>query len=130
MPTTTAKRGKEPKEKEESYPDEEQGPFHKDTKDEKRLHMKTGEDDEDIYDDEGRQALKDDDEIETWEEGFIAGASGAGQLGKDALTGKPLMGADEVIELELEGRVYRFVSEKNAEAFKKKYQQAKKKGGK
>ena len=126
MPKPTKKKTL-PVSKEKSYPDEEQGPFHKDTPDEKRLHMKAGEDDEDIYDKEGRDALEEDDEIKPWEEGFMEGASGLGQLGKDALTGQPLMGADDVIELEHEGKLYRFVSEKNAEAFLQKKKAQKKK---
>ena len=105
---------------EEAYPDEEQGPFHKDSPEQKRLHMKVGEDDEDIYEKEGREALEEDDEIAPWEEGFTAGASGLGQLGKDALTGEPLMGADNIIELEYQGKMYRFVSKKNAEKFLQK----------
>ena len=44
-----------------------------------------------------------------------------GQLAKDALTGEPLMGADNVIELEMNGKLYRFVNEKNAQKFKQKH---------
>ncbi|MEK6938426.1 MAG: hypothetical protein AABX04_05255 [Nanoarchaeota archaeon] len=67
-----------------------------------------------------------DDELEPWEEGFEAGAALGGQLGKDALTGQPIKDADEVIEMELDGKTYRFVSEKNAILFKKKRGQEKK----
>jgi len=107
------------------YPAEEQGIEKEDTPDEKELHMKTGQDDEDIYDEKGRIMLEEDDEIKPWEEGFAAGAFGMGQLGKDALTGEPLMGVDTVIEMELNGKVYRFVSEKNALKFKEKKEKEK-----
>ena len=69
---------------------------------------------------EGRKKLEEDDEIAPWEEGFMEGAHDAGQLGKDALTGEPLMGADDVIEMDYEGKLYRFVSRKNAEEFVKR----------
>ena len=107
------------------YPAEEQGIEKEETPDEKELHMKIGEDDEDIYDEKGRIMLEEDDEIKPWEEGFAAGAFGMGQLGKDALTGEPLMGVDTVIEMELNGKVYRFVSEKNALKFKEKKEKEK-----
>lgn len=92
----------------------------KKSKDEKEFLMKSGEKDEDVYSEAGRELLEEDDEIESWEEGFMKGASGLGQLGKDALTGEPLIGAENIIEMELDGKLYRFVSEKNAEAFRKK----------
>ena len=90
--------------------------------------MTVGDEDEDIYTEEGRKKLEEDDEIEPWEEGVMAGASGLGQLGKDALSGKPIMDADEVIEMELDGKLYRFVSAKNAEKFREKMTKKKVKG--
>jgi hypothetical protein len=90
--------------------------------------MEHGDEDEDIYTEEGRKKLEEDDEIEPWEEGVMEGASGLGQLGKDALTGKPLMDSDEVIEMELGGQLYRFVSTKNAEKFREKWMKQKSKG--
>ena len=93
---------------------------HEETVDEKKQHIKAGQDDEDIYSKEGRETLEEDDELEPGEEGFMEGASGLGQLGKDALTGEPLLGADDVIEMEIGHKVYRFVSRQNAEKFRKK----------
>jgi len=61
-----------------------------------------------------------DDEVEPWEEGFEEGEKEEGQLGKDALTGEAIVDATEVIELEWEGRVYRFINQKNADLFLKK----------
>src|SRR3989338_1165514 len=108
---------KKPLKEEKVYPAEEQGIEREETDEEVEEEMKTGRKDEDIYAKKGRDLLEEDDEIQPWEEGFMEGASGLGQLGKDALTGEPLMGADDIIELEHEGKLYRFVSEKNAEAF-------------
>ena len=90
-----------------------------DDSDERELKMKKGEVDEDVYSQEGRELLEEDDEIETWEQGFIEGEEEGGQLGKDALTGASLMG-DKVIQVKFKGRVYRFVNEKNAKKFREK----------
>ncbi len=112
----------------EVYPAEEQGILPDETSEEHELAMDLGDEDEDIYTEEGRKKLEEDDEIEPWEEGVMEGAAGLGQLGKDALTGKPLMDADEVIEMELDGKLYRFVSTKNAEKFREKWMKQKSKG--
>ncbi|MDP3989882.1 MAG: hypothetical protein Q8Q01_01620 [archaeon] len=109
------------KTKEEEYDAaEEQGIDEEETSEEKKDSMEHGEEDEDIYTEEGREKLEDDDEIDSWEEGFMEGASGAGQLGKDALTGEPLMDIEDVVEAEIDGKIYRFVSEENAEKFRRK----------
>ncbi len=117
-------------EKLEVYPDEEQGILKEETADEKKAKMKVGEEDEDIYSEEGREEEVEEDEIQPWEEGFMKGASGPGQLGKDALTGKPLMDVEEVVEMEIEGKSYRFANEKNALKFREKVAKEKKKGKK
>ena len=51
------------------------------------LEMELGRKDEDIYDEDGREELLDDDEIEAWEEGFMAGAEGepTGRFRSDAV---------------------------------------------
>ena len=108
------------KEEDEVYPAEEQGILEDETSEEHELAMAVGDEDEDVYTEEGRKKLEEDDEIAPWEEGVMEGAAGLGQLGKDALTGKPLMDTDEVIEMELDGQLYRFVSEKNAIKFREK----------
>ncbi|MFA6462339.1 MAG: hypothetical protein WCV90_08810 [Candidatus Woesearchaeota archaeon] len=117
-PTSKSKNGKEI-----FYPAEEQGILPEETEEKIEEEMEEGEKETDIYSKAGRKVLEEEDEIEPWEQGFMEGAAGPGQLGKDALTGKPIMGADEVIELEWEGKMYRFVSQKNAELFLKKKKQ-------
>ncbi|MFH1276559.1 MAG: hypothetical protein ABIH82_05605, partial [Candidatus Woesearchaeota archaeon] len=82
--------------------------------------MEFGEIDEDIETNEGRELLVEDDEISPEEAGFVEGASNEGQLAKDALTGEPLMGIDDVVELEIDGKLYRFVNEENAQKFRDK----------
>ena len=111
---------------EKVYPSDEQGILPKETSDEKKMKMKLGEEDEDIYSTEGQEEEVEEDEIEPWEAGFMEGASGAGQLGKDALTGKPLVG-QKVVEVTIGGKLYRFMTEENARKFKEKMVKEKKK---
>ena len=80
----------------------------------------------DVYSEEGREDLVDSDEISPAEEGFMEGAKDAGQLGKDALTGEPLMDVDDVVETEIDGKFYRFTNKENAIKFKKKKKEEKK----
>lgn len=90
------------------------------TKEDKRLAIEAGEEDEDLETPEGREEQVEEDEIEPWEAGFAEGASEEGQLAKDALTGEPLMGAKNVVEEEINGKIYRFTNKKNAEKFRAK----------
>lgn len=113
------KKKKENNESERESPAEEQGILPEETSEEVREDMEAGKKEADVYSQEGRDDLEDDDEIDTVEQGFMEGASGGGQLGKDALTGEPLMGT-ETVELVIDGKHYRFVSSENAEKFKKK----------
>ncbi len=102
------------------YPEEEQGITKRETKEELSKEMEAGELPEDPDVEEGREALVDEDAIEPWEAGFSEGASDEGQHAKDALTGEPLMGVENVVEAEINGKTYRFVSEKNAAKFRQK----------
>jgi len=104
-------------------PAEEQGIEEDDeTKDSTDIkeEMDLGERDEDLDTEEGRKKQVEDDEINPEEAGFMQGESGAGQLGKDALTGEPLMDVEDVVEAVIDGTNYRFINEENAEEFRKK----------
>ena len=107
-------------ENQKEYPAEEQGIEEEKTSEEKSEEMEHGEKNEDVYTEEGREKLVEDGEISPEEEGFMEGAAQAGQLGKDALTGEPLMDVEDVVETEIDGKVYRFVSEENAQKFREK----------
>lgn len=96
------------------------------TSEEMEDDMSLGKEEEEVYNPEGRQKLLEDDEIDDWEEGFMEGADSAGQLGKDALTGEPLRDVEDVIELEIKGKVLRFANKVNADKYKKKLAQKKK----
>ena len=115
------------KEEDDVYPAEEQGITTEETSEQKEQAMEHGDEDEDIYSEEGRDKLEEDDEIDPWEEGFMEGASQAGQLGKDALTGEPLMDVDKVVESVIDGKTYRFVNKKNAQQFSEKKRKEKRK---
>ncbi|MFH1399812.1 MAG: hypothetical protein ABIG95_06935 [Candidatus Woesearchaeota archaeon] len=79
------------------------------------------EDEYDIYSDEGREELVEDDAIEPWEEGFMKGADGMGQDAKCRYCGEIFTGPDSVIEEEIDGEILRFCSEGCAEKYKKKH---------
>ena len=105
------------------FPAEEQGIIPEKTEEQVSEEMEHGEKNEDVYTEEGREKLVEDDEISPEEEGFMEGASGAGQLGKDALTGEPLMDVEDVVETEIDGKMYRFVNAENARKFREKKEQ-------
>ncbi|MBT4651601.1 hypothetical protein HOC13_03710 [Candidatus Woesearchaeota archaeon] len=107
------------------YPAEEQGILPKETSEEIRRDMETGEKEADAYTKEGREEAEENGEMEPWEAGFMEGATGGGQLGKDALTGEPLMDIEDVVELEFDGELYRFVNEENATKFREKKEKEK-----
>ena len=80
--------------------------------------MEEDYEEEDVYTPKGRNELLEDDEITPVEEGFMEGAESYGETGKCANCGKILTG--DFIEREINGRVYRFCSEKCAEEFEKR----------
>lgn len=109
------------------YADEEQGILPEKNRQLKKEEILLGEEDEDVYTDEGLEQLEEDDEIEPWEEGFVKGAKDQGQMGKDALTGEPLVDIEKITELELNGKIYRFINQRNAQLFKHKYSKKRRK---
>jgi len=112
-------------EKEQVFPAEEQGIEPEETSEEISEDMEHGEKDEDVYSEEGREKLVEDGEISPEEEGFMKGADDLGQLGKDALTGEPLMDIEDVFETEIDGETYRFMNEDNARKFREKKEKEK-----
>lgn len=75
---------------------------------------------EDIYDEEDREQLVEDDEIEPWEEGFMKGAEGGGQDAKCRTCGKVLMGPEDIVEKKIKGHILRFCSELCGDSFEDK----------
>lgn len=81
------------------------------------------EEESDIYSDEGREELVEDDAIEPWEEGFMKGADGMGKDAKCRNCGKIFMGPDSVVEAEIENKVMRFCSPECVEKYQKKLEE-------
>ncbi|MBD3309703.1 hypothetical protein GF351_00635 [Candidatus Woesearchaeota archaeon] len=78
--------------------------------------MEEGEKEEDVYSEEGREKLVEDDEIEPAEEGFMEGAEEKGEMAKCENCGKILDTDDKssIVERELDGEKHWFCSEKCA----------------
>ena len=97
-------------EQDEFLEQEEQPGSHEDH--ELKIHI--GEKEADVYTEEGREELtEDDDEMAPWEEGFAEGATGRGQKAKCAACGK-ILSQDEnkIVEREYRGETQWFCSEK------------------
>ena len=120
MENKKKKVGSNVNERPDDYAAEEQGILPKESSEEIKEDMHLGTKEEDPYTKEGREVMEDEDEIDNVEQGFMEGATGGGQLAKDALTGEPLLGEDAVVEMEINGELYRFVNQENAEKFKRK----------
>lgn len=86
-------------------------------KDQVEKEIETGDKEEDIYTDEGREVAEEDDMITNEEEGFMEGYEEQSRATKCAKC-KVIL-EDDFIEEEINGEEYRFCSEKCAETFKK-----------
>lgn len=92
---------------EEKYaPAEEQGITPDETEEEKEFEMQTGEKDEDIYEEKGREQQIENDEISDSEEGYMEGAAGTGSKSKCDKCGRILQeDKDEIIETKKAGKL-------------------------
>jgi hypothetical protein len=101
-----------PEGEEKAFPAEEQGMEPEKTSEEAKDEMETGEKEEDVYSEEGREKLEEDAEIDNWEEGFMEGAEHKGEQAMCAHCRKVLdQEKEEVFEQEVNGRVIWFCSE-------------------
>ncbi len=108
------------KDTDEYVPADEQGILEKKTSEEKQLAMETGEKDEDVYSEEGREELVEDDEIDAWEEGFSEGAAGKGGLALCACCEKVLnQSKKKLIERMIDGKLFLFCSQECAQKGKR-----------
>ncbi len=97
---------------EKAYPAEEQGIEPKETSEEVKDDMETGEKEEDVYSEEGREKLEEDAEIDAKEAGFMEGAEHKGEQAMCAHCRKVLdQEKDTIFEQEVKGRVIWFCSE-------------------
>ena len=90
------------------------------TKDDEKLDMEIGEEDETVYDEAGREKLVEDDEISPDEAGFMEGAEDDGEQGKCANCGAALLDPDDVVETKLKGKTTWFCSDDCLEKYKKR----------
>ena len=83
--------------------------------------METGDLDEDIYTDEGRDLAEDDDKISEVVAGFMEGYKEGEKIAK-CPTCKQVLSDDpeDIVEEEINGDTYRFCSERCAEVYFKK----------
>jgi len=103
---------------EKEYPSEEQWETDE-TKDEIEEEMNLLEKDEEVYSEEGREKLLEDDEISAEEEAFMQGAEGKGHSGTCAQCGKVLEqdNKEHIIEKEIDGEKVLFCSDECAEVY-------------
>ncbi|MBD3249429.1 hypothetical protein GF336_05265 [Candidatus Woesearchaeota archaeon] len=120
-----AKNNKEKIVSEDTYSKEDnEGDFNeKKTSEDIELEMEIGKKDEEVYSEEGRESLVEDDEMEPWEEGFMEGAEGRGEQHCCSECGK-LLGEDEssIYERKFDGELKWFCSEEHAENYAKKHE--------
>ena len=88
------------------------------TKEELEEEVESGDREEDIYTEEGRETAEEDDTITDSEEGFMEGYEEGDSAVKCANCGTIL--EDDFIEREINGEEFRFCSEECAETFKKR----------
>ena len=81
-----------------------------------------------IYDADERKAMLEEESLRDYEEGFMEGASGRGQLHCCAYCGK-LLGQDPslIYEREFDGKILFFCSEEHAQKYAEKWQRKKEK---
>lgn len=87
------------------------------SKDELREEMESGEKEETVYDDTGREKLVEDGEISPTEEGFMEGAEDDGEQGKCAYCGAALLDAEHTVETKIDGKTYFFCSDEHAQKY-------------
>ncbi|MBW2997556.1 hypothetical protein KY349_04415 [Candidatus Woesearchaeota archaeon] len=89
-------------------------------KDEERAEMESGEKEETVYDEAGREKLVEDDEISPEEAGFMEGAEDDGEQGKCAYCGAALLDAAHTVETKIDGKQYFFCSDEHAQKYEEK----------
>ncbi len=101
--------------KKDSFEDEPEE--HEESSDELELEMETGEKEEDVYSEEGREKLVEDDEIDSWEAGFSEG-----EEGEDAVCDncKKVLGKNPV-EKRINEKMHKFCSDKCVAEFEARH---------
>ena len=90
----------------------------KDSDDEKLESEPEVEDGDDIYEEDKRDELEEEDEISPTEEAFMEGYAEEEKVAECAKCKKPLLEMKDTVEREYKGKHYRFCSEKCAKGYK------------
>ena len=90
--------------------------------DEIKQEMEEGKADEEVYTDEGREKLVEDDEISPEEEGFMEGAEGRGQQTSCKYCGKMISEEKDIVERKVNGEILLFCCEEHAEKYSQQHQ--------
>ncbi len=108
---------------EESFAEEDETPS-----EELKSEMESGEREEEVYSEEGREKLVEDAEISPEEQGFMEGAEGRGEQASCTYCGK-LLGEDEknIIERKFNGEIKWFCSEEHAQKYAERIEKQKQK---
>lgn len=116
-----AEPGFKPEKEEFAEPEE-----HTEPHEEREMALHMGEEGVDVYTEEGREELTEDEgEIQPWEEGFSKGASGPGSQGVCEHCGKPLGDREEeVIERRIDDEIKLFCSEACASKCERKHKKS------
>lgn len=101
---------------EDDYQDEPEE--HEESSEELEDEMELGEKEEDVYTEEGREKLVEDDEIDTWEAGFAEGVKGKETL--VCRNCKKIIG-DNPVEKRIDGKLHWFCSDKCVAEFEAKH---------
>ncbi len=90
------------------------------TKEQAEQEIESGEKEENIYKDSGREVMADEDEITDVEEGFMKGYEEDEKSALCQNCKKVLEDEESIVEIDYKGDTYRFCSEDCAEKFTKK----------
>ncbi|MBI1971145.1 hypothetical protein HYS47_05325 [Candidatus Woesearchaeota archaeon] len=102
------------------YPAEEQGIEKEETREEVEQDMQEGEKEADVYSSAGRKVLRDDDEVDDWEEGFMDGAEAGGGKAKCMKCGT-IIEMSSCVEQDIDGELKWFCSDKCLKKYEKEH---------
>ncbi len=101
--------------KKDSFEDEPEE--HEESSDELEFEMETGEKEEDVYTEEGREKLVEGDEIDSWEAGFSEGETGEEAVCDNC---KKTPGKNPIEKI-IKGKMRRFCSDKCVAEFEARH---------
>ena len=104
------KKSTHPYHEEDDQAEDEQGISKPLSKDERKDKRASGDLENDPYDKDSLEEMREDDEVDDWEEGFMEGATGKGSGANCPACGKALPAPNRVVEKMVDGEVMLFCS--------------------